>query len=136
MILCCNYLGDFIGASPIVMGLTVAAIGTSFPNLWSSILVARQGYGNMAICNALGSNIFNLNIALGLPWFIYLLSRNGKPYDAMPNSGITLFAVMLEIVSVIWILMISLSGFKIYAWMAWVFIVIYVLVMIAAIALS
>ena len=34
MIQCCDAIGGFIGASPIVMGLTLSAVGTSFPNLW------------------------------------------------------------------------------------------------------
>jgi Ca2+/Na+ antiporter len=34
MIQCCDGIGNFIGASPIVMGLTLSAVGTSFPNLW------------------------------------------------------------------------------------------------------
>jgi Ca2+/Na+ antiporter len=34
MIQCCDEIGKFIGASPIVMGLTLSAVGTSFPNLW------------------------------------------------------------------------------------------------------
>ena len=34
MIQCCDELGKFIGASPVVMGLTLSAVGTSFPNMW------------------------------------------------------------------------------------------------------
>lgn len=34
MIQCCDEIGKFIGASPITMGLTLSAVGTSFPNLW------------------------------------------------------------------------------------------------------
>lgn len=34
MIQCCDEIGKFLGASPIVMGLTLSAVGTSFPNLW------------------------------------------------------------------------------------------------------
>ena len=136
MILCSNFIGNLIGASPIVMGLTLAAVGTSFPNLVSSMLVAKQGYGNMAICNALGSNVFNINVALGFPWLVYLLSRNGAPYNQMPNGGITMYVVLLEVVSVIWIAMIWWCDFKMHAWMAWVYIVIYIVVMVAALSLS
>mmetsp|Transcript_14064 Transcript_14064/g.23385 ORF Transcript_14064/g.23385 Transcript_14064/m.23385 type:complete len:785 (+) Transcript_14064:66-2420(+) len=136
MILCCNYIGDFIGTTPTVMGLTLSAVGTSFPNLWSSMVVARQGYGNMAICNALGSNIFNICVALGLPWFVFLLIRAGKPYDEMKDHGIVMFVVLLEAVCVIWIGMIVGSGFRMLAWMAPIFIVIYFIVLITAVALS
>jgi Ca2+/Na+ antiporter len=136
MIVCCNVIGDFLHTTPLIMGLTLAAVGTSFPNLWSSMVVARQGYGNMAICNALGSNVWNINMALGLPWFIFLLMRNGQPYVAMQNNGIVMFIVMLELVCVIWFAMIALNGFKMHAWMAYVFIAIYFVVMGFAISLS
>ena len=136
MILCSNFIGNLIGASPIVMGLTLAAIGTSFPNLVSSMLVAKQGYGNMAICNALGSNVFNMDVALGFPWLVYLLSRNGDPYNQMPNGGITMYVVLLEVVCVIWIAMIWWCDFQMRAWMAWWYILIYIVVMVAAIALT
>ena len=51
------------------MGLTFTAIGTSLPNLFASVLVAKQGLGNMAVSNAFGSNTFNIFVALGFPWF-------------------------------------------------------------------
>lgn len=136
MILCCNYLGDFIGTTPTVMGLTLSAVGTSFPNLWSSMVVARQGFGSMAIGNALGSNIFNINMALGLPWFTYVLIHGGKAYREMKDHGIVMFIVLLQFVNLIWFLMIAGAGFRMYAWMAWVFVVIYFVVLITAVALS
>jgi K+-dependent Na+/Ca+ exchanger-like protein len=136
MILCCDYIGSWIGTTPTVMGLTLSAVGTSFPNLWSSMIVARQGYGNMAIGNALGSNIFNICIALGLPWLIKNIVLGGKPYQEMKDDGIVMFIVLLEFVCVIWYAMIAAYGFKIYAWMAWVFIVIYFVVLITAVWLS
>lgn len=45
------------------------------PNLFASVLVARQGLGNMAVSNAFGSNTFNIFIALGFPWMIGTLLR-------------------------------------------------------------
>jgi Ca2+/Na+ antiporter len=49
-----------------VMGLTVAAAGTSLPNLFASLIVAKQGLGNMSVSNAFGSNTFNIFIALAV----------------------------------------------------------------------
>ncbi|KAJ1414800.1 Sodium/calcium exchanger protein-domain-containing protein [Ochromonadaceae sp. CCMP2298] len=136
MILCCDEIGNFIGTTPTVMGLTLAAVGTSFPNLWASMIVARQGYGNMAICNALGSNIFNVDVALGGPWFVFLLIRGGKPYQDMKDHGIVMFVVMLLAVCVIWLGMIVSRGFKMEAWMAPIFVLIYLAVIVAAVFLS
>ena len=44
------------------------------PDMISSIVVARQGRGDMAVANAVGSNVFDILIGLGLPWLIVILS--------------------------------------------------------------
>ena len=49
-----------------VVGLTVAAVGTSFANLASSLIEARRGNTEMAVANALGSNIQNIFLALAV----------------------------------------------------------------------
>ena len=43
------------------MGLTILAIGSSLPDCFSSIFAAKHGMGEMAVSNALGSNIFEYN---------------------------------------------------------------------------
>lgn len=69
MVLFAEKTGDLIGISPIIMGVTVLAIGTSVPDLLGSVFVARAGNGGMAVSNAIGSNVFDILIGLGLPWF-------------------------------------------------------------------
>ncbi len=61
-----------IGLPPVIVALTILAGGTSVPDMIASILVARQGRGEMAIANAIGSNIFDILVGLGLPWVIVL----------------------------------------------------------------
>jgi len=56
-----------------VMGVTMLAIGTSMPDCLTSIAVYKTGRGNMAICNALGSNIFDIFVALALPWLLEII---------------------------------------------------------------
>jgi len=62
----------------VVIALTVLAVGTSVPDMMSSVIVAKQGRGNMAVSNGIGSNIFDIFIGLGLPWLIksYLVNTN------------------------------------------------------------
>ncbi len=60
----------------VVIALTVLAIGTSIPDMISSVIVAKQGRGGMAISNAIGSNIFDIFIGLGLPWLLIILLKN------------------------------------------------------------
>ena len=67
---CLEKLGLLLGIDAMVMGITFSAAGTSFPNVFASMLVARQGLGNAAISNALGGNVFNIFMGLGLPWFL------------------------------------------------------------------
>ncbi len=80
------------------------AIGTSIPDLISSIIVARQGRGGMAISNALGSNIFDILIGLGIPWMIILLLTDGPLVVGKENlfsSVILLFASVLVVLFIL-----------------------------------
>ncbi|MDA0939784.1 MAG: calcium/sodium antiporter [Bacteroidetes bacterium] len=52
--------------SPLIVGLTVVAMGTSAPELFASLQAAWKGDGSIAIGNVLGSNVANLGLALGL----------------------------------------------------------------------
>lgn len=58
----------------VIIALTVLAVGTSVPDMISSVIVAKQGRGGMAVSNAVGSNIFDILIGLGLPWLLYIAS--------------------------------------------------------------
>lgn len=59
--------------SPLVIGLTIVAFGTSAPELVVSLNAALKGEGEIAIGNILGSNIFNIGIILGISATIYPL---------------------------------------------------------------
>lgn len=56
----------FCGMSETLVGLTIVAIGTSLPELVTSIVAARKGQNGMAVGNVVGSNIFNLLLILGV----------------------------------------------------------------------
>jgi cation:H+ antiporter len=55
-----------LGVTPLLVGLTVVAYGTSTPELIVSTMAATKGQGAIAIGNAVGSNIFNIGVILGL----------------------------------------------------------------------
>ena len=63
--------GETIGIPPEVMGLTFLAAGTSIPDLITSVIVARKGFGDMAVSSSVGSNIFDVTVGLPVPWFLY-----------------------------------------------------------------
>jgi len=58
------------GISEAVIGLTIVAIGTSLPELATSIAAARRGQAEIALGNVVGSNSFNLGAGIGLPALI------------------------------------------------------------------
>lgn len=59
-----------MGIPDTVMGLTFVAAGVSVPDALSSLAVIKEGLGDMAVSNAVGSNVFDILVCLGLPWFI------------------------------------------------------------------
>jgi K+-dependent Na+/Ca+ exchanger-like protein len=72
MVDCAIRMGTILTIEPFIMGLLVLSAGTSIPDTLSSIAVAKQGEGDMAISNALGSNVFDILLGLGVPWLIKL----------------------------------------------------------------
>ena len=54
-----------LGMTPAAIGLTIVAIGTTFPELATSLLAARRGEADLAVGNVVGSNLFNMLLVLG-----------------------------------------------------------------------
>ncbi len=74
-----------LGVSESFVGLTIVAIGTSLPELVTCVMAARRGNTDLAIGNAIGSNIFNLLWVLGLGAII-----RPMPFDRVSNIDITM----------------------------------------------
>lgn len=55
-----------LGVSELVIGLTVVAVGTSLPEIATSVIAAARGQRDLAVGNAIGSNLFNLMAVLGI----------------------------------------------------------------------
>lgn len=55
-----------LGMSPLLVGLTIVAIGTSAPEMFVSAIASLDGVGNLAVGNAIGSNIANIALVLGI----------------------------------------------------------------------
>jgi len=56
-----------LGVSDLIIGLTIVAIGTSLPELATSVVAAWKGENELAIGNIIGSNLFNLLAVLAVP---------------------------------------------------------------------
>lgn len=59
-----------LGISDLIIGLTIVALGTSLPELASSIIAARKGEHDIAIGNIVGSNMFNILAVIGIATII------------------------------------------------------------------
>lgn len=86
-------LAEIIGLSDSIIGLTVVAIGTSLPELVTSIVAARKKQVDIAVGNAVGSNIFNILFILGASSAISPISAVGNAF-ALVDAGI-LFGITL-----------------------------------------
>ncbi len=93
--------GDVIGIPPEVMGLTFIAAGTSVPDLLSSVIVAKQGKGDMAVSSSIGSNIFDVLVGLPLPWLLYSMLYR-KPQTVKSESlGVSIIVLLLMLLAVV-----------------------------------
>lgn len=61
-----SYIASALGLSERFIGLTIVALGTSLPELFTSVSAARKGNADIAIGNIVGSNIFNILFVVGL----------------------------------------------------------------------
>ena len=102
-------LGLVLKIPEAVMGLTLLAAGTSVPDMLSSVAVARRGFGDMAVSSSIGSNIFDLNFGLALPWFLYGVTVG--PVE-IQTKGLTVSVLTLFIMVGLVITTIHFGGWK------------------------
>merc|ERR1719385_702644 len=95
MVDCATRTGDTFSIPTVVMGLTFVAAGTSVPDLLSSVIVAKQGQGDMAVSSSIGSNIFDILIGLPGPWLFYALIIGDGSYEGEAGSLFTSLVVLM-----------------------------------------
>ena len=86
---CATGIAENLGMDSTLIGLTICAIGTSLPELVTSVVAARKGESELAVGNVIGSNIFNLLFILGTTVIISPISVNA---DMMIDTIILLIA--------------------------------------------
>ncbi len=94
------------GVSQAIIGLTIVALGTSLPELATSIVAARKGQSALAIGNVVGSNVFNIFMIVGITGLI----------SPMQAEGITMvdLGVMLGSILALWFF--SFTKYKVERW--------------------
>lgn len=109
-----------LGMSQALVGLTIVAVGTGLPELFTSISAARQGQASMAVGNLIGSNIFNILFVTGLASIV-------TPLFVSPDLMVD--AVILIAISVL-TLILARTGYKLGRTEAMILILVYIAYMI------
>ena len=97
-------LASELGVPPAIIGLTVLAVGTSVPDLLSSLIVARQGKPDMAVSNAVGSNIFDILVGLGAVWMIMIMVRGEEIHIGQENLNSSIALLLASVAALFFIL--------------------------------
>ncbi|XP_040206941.1 sodium/potassium/calcium exchanger 3 [Rana temporaria] len=104
-------IGFTLGIPDVIMGITFLAAGTSVPDCMASLIVARQGMGDMAVSNSIGSNVFDILIGLGLPWALQTLAVDYGSYIHLNSRGL-IYSVALLLAS----LFVTVCGIRLNKW--------------------
>lgn len=95
-----------LNVSDAVIGLTVVAMGTSLPELATSVVAARKGRSAMAMGNVIGSNVFNILMILGVTGMI----------TPMQIESITMTDMGVMLVGMVLVWMFSYTKYKVARW--------------------
>jgi len=124
----CQMIGDTLGIPQVVMGLTFLAAGTSVPDLLSSVIVAKQGHGDMAVSSSVGSNIFDILVGLPLPWLSFGIAF-GRPVKVYASSLSVSLAILIAMLIIV-VLSIHLSKWVMSKTLGYAMFVFYILFVI------
>jgi cation:H+ antiporter len=90
-------MAQYFEVNPSLIGLTIVAVGTSLPELATTLAAVRKGNGDMAIGNVIGSNIFNIFLILGITSIIKPIPF---PLTSQPDVLVTILGSLLLFVFV------------------------------------
>lgn len=98
-------IGVDFGISQSVIGLTLIAVATSLPELVTSVIAALKKNTDLAIGNAIGSNVFNILLVLGASSII-------NPISFSPNLNIELGLLLLSAIVIMLFIQLNIGGLK------------------------
>lgn len=99
-------IAEKLGVSQAVIGLTIIALGTSLPELTTSIVASFRNENEIAIGNAVGSNVFNILSVLGISSLVSPIS----------NTGVTIIDLSIMMFFTLLIFPLSRSKFTLHRW--------------------
>lgn len=90
-------VAQVFGMSETLIGLTIVAVGTSLPELVTSVVAARKGETGLAVGNVVGSNIFNILFILGISSTIHPIGVNvASVYDVIILIGVSILVFLFS----------------------------------------
>lgn len=110
-------IARILGVSERLISLTIIALGTSLPELVTSVVATRKGEYDIAIGNVVGSNIFNIGIVLGIPLTIF---------GGIKSFSINMVDVVVMVLSSVLLLLFSFKDRKISKIEGIIFLIIFV----------
>lgn len=99
-----SHIARILGVSERMISLTIIALGTSLPELVTSVMATRKGEYDIAIGNVVGSNIFNIGIVLGLPLVLF---------GGIKSFSINMIDIVVMVLSSVLLLLFSFKDRKI-----------------------
>ena len=98
------YIAKALGVTERMISLTIIALGTSLPELVTSVTATRKGEYDIAIGNVVGSNIFNIGMVIGIPVMLF---------GGIPQIAFSYVDIIVMITSAILLFMFSFGDYKI-----------------------
>eukprot|EP00483_Globobulimina_turgida_P009854 UN09873 len=108
---CAEKIGNCFNIPGGLLGITLLAVGSSLPDCISSVIVARQMKIDMAVANAFGSNIFDVNLCVG---FSFIL---GSIVKAFTGKSTSLFLGDGQALQTFSELIIAAAAFMLFLWL-------------------
>uniref|UniRef100_A0AAY5EGA4 Sodium/calcium exchanger membrane region domain-containing protein n=1 Tax=Electrophorus electricus TaxID=8005 RepID=A0AAY5EGA4_ELEEL len=130
-----HQVGETIGITEEIMGLTILAAGTSIPDLITSVIVARKGLGDMAVSSSVGSNIFDITVGLPFPWLLYSLVHELQPV-AVSSNGLFCAIVLLFLMLLFVIISIAACKWKMSKLLGFIMFLLYVVFLVVSVMLE
>ncbi|XP_073691682.1 sodium/potassium/calcium exchanger 2 isoform X3 [Garra rufa] len=130
-----HQVGETIGITEEIMGLTILAAGTSIPDLITSVIVARKGLGDMAVSSSVGSNIFDITVGLPFPWLLFSIINNMSPVQVSSN-GLFCAIVLLFIMLLFVIISIAACKWKMSKLLGFIMFLLYIVFLVVSVLLE
>uniref|UniRef100_A0A8C8F481 Sodium/calcium exchanger membrane region domain-containing protein n=1 Tax=Oncorhynchus tshawytscha TaxID=74940 RepID=A0A8C8F481_ONCTS len=130
-----HQVGETIGITEEIMGLTILAAGTSIPDLITSVIVARKGLGDMAVSSSVGSNIFDITVGLPFPWLLWSIINNMRPV-VVSSNGLFCAIVLLFLMLIFVIISIAACKWRMSKLLGFIMFVLYLVFLVVSVMLE